>query len=55
MEDFLQLRFDACSAENSKINTDFLDVYTTASCSEGNVFVNLLSGKDGCMFTNPEL
>ncbi len=55
MEDFLQLRFEACSAENSKINDDFLDVYTTASCSEGNVFTNLLSGKDVCMFTNPEL
>jgi hypothetical protein len=55
MEDFLQLRFDACSAENSKINDDFIGVYTTASCSEGNVFINLLSGKDGCMFTDPEL
>lgn len=55
MEAFLQLRFETCSEENSKINDDFIGTYTTQSCSEGDVFSNLLSGKDGCMFTNPEL
>jgi hypothetical protein len=55
MEAFLQLRFETCSEENPKINDDFIGTYTTQSCSEGDVFSNLLSGKDGCMFTNPEL
>jgi len=49
------LRFETCSEENPKINDDFIGTYTTQSCSEGDVFSNLLSGKDGCVFTNPEL
>ena len=54
MMSMLEVQFKTCAAENSKINADFIDTDTTDSCENGNVFENLLSGKDGCMFTDPE-
>lgn len=53
--DILQHQFEVCSIKNPEVTMQLVDTYTTDACNDGNVFENLIMGKDGCKFVDPAL